>query len=60
MMVIYVAKFGDNTVSVINTYTNKVVGTLHVGKSPSSITYDSANGRVQLTNSDSNTVCNIY
>ncbi len=53
---VYVTNAASNTVSVISTSTNKVVDTIHVGKSPSSVAYDSADGEVYVTNSDSNTV----
>ncbi len=54
---LYVANSGSNTVSVINTATNTVVGSpITVGTSPSCVAFDSANGEIYVTNSGSNTV----
>jgi YVTN family beta-propeller protein len=45
-----------NTVSVINTTTNSVVGTITVGQSPVSVAYDPANEEMYVTNSGSDSV----
>ena len=57
----YVANFGDTTVSVIDTDIasptyNTVIDTITVGSSPEGIAYDSINGDIYVTSVDQNTV----
>ncbi|HEY6535419.1 MAG TPA: hypothetical protein VIY08_06425, partial [Candidatus Nitrosocosmicus sp.] len=51
----YVANFGSNTVSVINS-NNQLVATINVGFSPQAIAYNSVNNDMYLANYRSNTV----
>jgi YVTN family beta-propeller protein len=53
---IYVANFGDNSVSVINGATNAIVNTIPVGVNPAGVTYDSANGNIYVTAYSGNSV----
>ncbi len=52
----YVANFGSNTTSVIDTTTNKVIATVNVGTEPWGITVSPDGSKVYVTNNDSNTV----
>lgn len=51
---VYITSFNTNNVSVINGTT--LVGTIAVGKSPTSASYDDSNGFVYVTNSGSSNV----
>ena len=52
----YVANSGDNTVSVINTATNSVVGTNNVGSTPIGVAVSPDGNRVYVANNGSGTV----
>mgnify|MGYP000150237645 CR=1 FL=1 len=52
----YVANYGPNTVSVINTATNAVIATISVGSNPYDVAFDSANNRMYVANYGGNTV----
>ena len=47
---------GSNTVSILNTTTNSVVGTIPVGAGPNGIAYNQDNGKVYVANSVSSTI----
>jgi len=51
----YITNFGDNTVSVIDTATNKITATVPVGKWPWGVAVNPA-GKVYVANSDGGTV----
>jgi YVTN family beta-propeller protein len=53
---IYVADSGSNTVSVIDTRSNKQINPILVGELPTGIAYNPKNNYIYLTNSGSNTV----
>ena len=53
---VYVTNFADNTVSVINQFTNKVTATIPVGSAPFGVTVNKVTGRVYVSNSGDNTV----
>ena len=54
---IYVTNTADDTVSVINTTTNTVVGSpIRVGNVPNDIAYDPENKRMYVVNRDDDTV----
>ncbi len=53
---LYVANFGDGTVSVISGQTNTVIDSVNVSKSPSGIAFDSSTGNLYVTNQVSNNV----
>ena len=52
----YVANSASNTVSAIDTSTNKVVATIPVGGGPWGVAFDSSHSRVYVANSAPNTV----
>ena len=53
----YVTNYSNNTVSVIDTNTNKVVGKpITVGSTPRGIAYDPVHARMYVTNYSNNTV----
>ena len=52
----YVTNYGSNTVSVINTATNTVVGTVPVGSSPWGVTFAAGGARAYVNNSGANNV----
>jgi YVTN family beta-propeller protein len=53
---VYVANYGDNTVSVIDGSTNAVVATVGVGTSPIGVGVNSSTNRVYVANNGDNTV----
>jgi YVTN family beta-propeller protein len=54
---VYVANFGDNTVSVIGApRSDPVVATVPVGDEPDAVAVDPGTGRVYVTNAGDNTV----
>ena len=53
---VYVSNAGSNTVSILNTTTNSVVGTIPVGAGPNGIAYNQDNGKVYVANSVSGTI----
>ncbi|MCB0573626.1 MAG: beta-propeller fold lactonase family protein [Saprospiraceae bacterium] len=52
----YVANFGSNTVSVINTATNTVTATINVGTNPYGVSVSPDGTKVYVTNNGDNTV----
>ena len=58
-VILYVANQGSNSVSMVNTFTGSVVGSIAVGSAPFGITFDSTNGFLYVTNTASNTVSEI-
>ena len=52
---VYVANFGDNTVSVIDPKTNRVVDTIKVGTLPDSVAVDPNTSKAYVANSNDNT-----
>ncbi|TFV58898.1 hypothetical protein E4P42_10400 [Mycobacterium sp. PS03-16] len=52
----YVVNTGSNAVSVIDTASNTVVGTIEVGRSPLSLTLNPTGDRLYVTNAEDNTV----
>jgi len=52
----YIANMGSNTISVIDTTTNKVTTTLEVGTGPYGVGVSSDGKKVYVANNDSNTV----
>jgi YVTN family beta-propeller protein len=52
----YVANYGDGTVSVIGIITNDVVATISVGQGPQWLAFNPRNGNLYVTNSISGTV----
>ncbi len=52
----YIANYGSNTVSVINTTTNSVVATIPVGDGPESVSVNSDGSRVYVGNGVSNSI----
>ena len=52
----YITNYNSNTVSVINTATNVVLGSIPVGLQPVGVAVDSAGRRVYITNQGGNTV----
>jgi YVTN family beta-propeller protein len=52
----YVTNYFDNSVSVIDTKTNKVNATIVVGTSPRGVAYDSVYNKVYVVNSGSDSV----
>jgi YVTN family beta-propeller protein len=53
---LYVADNTSSTVGVVNTTTSSVVTSIHVGKAPYDIAYDSLTGNLFVTNSATNNV----
>ena len=53
---VYVANYGDPTVSVINGWTHTVTATITVGNDPVRVAVDPATGTVYVTNFTNNTV----
>ncbi len=53
---LYVTNNLDNTVSVIDTASNKVIGTIHVGTAPVGIAYNPTNKKAYVVNRGDNTV----
>jgi len=53
---IYIANYGDGTVSVIDSATNSVIATIPVGQGPQWLAFDPHNGNLYVTNSISGTV----
>ena len=53
---IYVANFGEGTVSVIDGASNTVLATIKVGKNPDGIAVNPSTNRIYVANQDSNTV----
>ena len=52
---IYVANYGDNTVSVIDGKTNSVVNTVKVGKNPEGVAVNPSTNMIYVTNNRDNT-----
>jgi YVTN family beta-propeller protein len=53
---LYAVNYDDETVSVINARTNRVVATLHVGKHPQAVAVDSLRNRMYVANVHGNSV----
>lgn len=53
---IYVTNFGSNTVSVINSASDKVITTIHVGTNPIGVAFNPKNNYVYVTNTNSGSV----
>jgi len=53
---LYVANYGDNTVSVLDAKTQRTVATIHVGDHPKSIAFDPIRNLVFVANTHDNTV----
>ena len=52
----YIANYGSNTTSVIDTATNKVIATVNVGTGPYGVGVSSDGTKVYVTNNDTNNV----
>jgi YVTN family beta-propeller protein len=53
---LYVANYGDGTVTVLDPKAQKIIATLHVGSQPKSIVFDSIRNLVYVANTHDNTV----
>lgn len=53
---VYVANYGDDSLTAIDERSGKVVGTIQVGRRPQAVAVDSATNRVYVANTHSNTV----
>jgi YVTN family beta-propeller protein len=53
---VYIANSGDDTVSVINTGTNKVIGSIAVGSDPQGVSVTSDGRKVYVANEGDGTV----
>jgi YVTN family beta-propeller protein len=52
----FVANYGDGTVSVIDSTTDNVISTIPVGQGPQWLAFNPRNGNLYVTNSISGTV----
>ncbi len=56
----YVTNFKSDSVSVIDSATNSVIGNIPAGDGPTAIAYDSSNQHMYVTDFLSNTVTMIH